>query len=289
MGRSKKFLLVVLSVLLLLVAAGCGLGKDPAPSQGQAVTVTGMPEQKVLPELVAAYNQAGRKYRLQYQPDASQPVDCYLETQAAVQQLARQQKLAPLTVKDNPVPAAFRDGQHFWCGVFYDPVVFLVNHQFAREQGQEQLRDWYSLPHLKQARLALENLTDNASTKDFLAALASHMGQAECLQYFKTLQPLVGTYGKFPITSIRMVAGGDADLALTRSSFVAPYLESDFPAYVQVPEGGTPVTLYAFALAKASRHQEACADFLTWLLTDPTAQKATAAGRLLSAAAAGRR
>jgi ABC-type glycerol-3-phosphate transport system substrate-binding protein len=113
MGRSKKFLLVVLSVLLLLVAAGCGLGKDPAPSQGQAVTVTGMPEQKVLPELVAAYNQAGRKYRLQYQPDASQPVDCYLETQAAVQQLARQQKLAPLTVKDNPVPAAFRDGAAF--------------------------------------------------------------------------------------------------------------------------------------------------------------------------------
>jgi ABC-type Fe3+ transport system substrate-binding protein len=48
---------------------------------------------------------------------------------------------------------------------------------------------------------------------------------------------------------------------------VAPYLESDFPAYVQLPEGGTPVTLYAFAQAKTSREQAAGADFLHWLLT----------------------
>lgn len=273
MGRSKRSFLVALGLVLLLVAAGCGLGQEQHAAQDRAVTLTGLPEQKVLPELIAAYNQAGRKYNFRFQPDVSLPADCYLDTRFKVQELTREGKLQSLKLQAYPVPAALKDEHDYWCGVFYDPVVLLVNHQFARERGQEQLRDWYSLPQVKQARLALENLTDTASTKDFLAALASHMGQAECLQYFKTLQPLAGTYGKFPITSIRMVAGGDADLALTRSSFVAPYLESDFPAYIQVPEGGTPVTLYAFAVAKTSRNQEAGADFLEWLLTAPAAQK----------------
>ena len=273
MGKGKRLFLAELLVLLLLVAGGCATKTQTTSGSTQPILVTGMPEQKLLPDLITAYNKSGHHYSFQYQPDASQPVDCYLMTRQEVQQLAVQGKLAPLTVKDNKVPAFLRDEHDLWQGVFYDPVVFLVNHQFSRQQGQEKILDWQSLPQLHQARLVMENLTDNNSTKDFLAALSTRMGQTECLQYFKSLQPLLGTFGKFPITSIRMVAGGDADFALTRSSFVAPYLEGDFPAYVQLPEGGTPVTLYAFALAKTSREQEAAADFLHWLLTAPEAQK----------------
>jgi iron(III) transport system substrate-binding protein len=273
MGRSKNFLLAILLVGLGLLAGGCTTKTEPTGSSGKSVLIAGMPEQKLLPDLIAAYNKSGHHYVFQYQPDISQPADYYLTTRQDVQLLAAQGKLAPFAVKDNQVPALLKDEHDLWYGVFYDPVVFLVNHQFARQQGQEKLLDWQSLPQLTHARLVMENLADNNSTKDFLAALSTRMGQAECLQYFKSLQPLLGTFGKFPITSIRMVAGGDADLALTRSSFVAPYLESDFPAYVQVPEGGTPVTLYAFAQAKTSREQAAGADFLHWLLTAPEAQK----------------
>ena len=182
MGRSKGNFLVALCLVLLVLAAGCGRCKEQNLVQNQVVTLTGLPEQKVLPELIAAYNQAGRKYNFQYQPDVSQPADCYLDTRFKLQELARQKQLLPLKLQTYPVPAALKDEQDCWCGVFYDPVVLLMNHQFTREQGQEQLRDWYSLPQVKKARLALENLIDTASTKDFLAALASHMGQAECLQ-----------------------------------------------------------------------------------------------------------
>jgi iron(III) transport system substrate-binding protein len=273
MGRSKNFLLAILLVVMGLLAGGCNTKSEPDAGSGKPVLIAGMPEQKLLPDLIAAYNKSGHHYVFQYQPDISQPADYYLTTRQEVQQLAGHGKLEPLAVKDNQVPDFLKDEHNLWYGVFYDPVVFLVNHKFAREQGQEKLLAWQSLPQLTHARLVMENLAENNSTKDFLAALSTRMGQAECLQYFKSLQPLLGTFGKFPITSIRMVAGGDADIALTRSSFVAPYLESDFPAYVQLPEGGTPVTLYAFAQAKTSREQAAGADFLHWLLTAPEAQK----------------
>ena len=58
MGRSKSSFLVALGLVLLLVAAGCGLGQEQNAAQDRAVTLTGLPEQKVLPELIAAYNRA---------------------------------------------------------------------------------------------------------------------------------------------------------------------------------------------------------------------------------------
>lgn len=264
--------MLVLCLGVLTLLEGCIFETKPAGTQKQVV-LAGAAGQKLLPELVQAYNAGGHKYMFQYQPDSTKAFDCYLGTRNNLQVLVQQGKLAPLNMKDNVVPLSLKDEQGLWYGVFYDPVVFLVNHQFARKQGQEQVTDWYALPNLKNTRLIVENLNDSASTKDFLAALASHMGQEACLQYFQSLQPLLGTFGKFPITSIRMVAGGDADVALTRSSFVAPYLESNFPAYVQVPEGGTPVTLYAFGKAKDSQEQAAVADFLNWILTSEQAQQ----------------
>lgn len=273
MNKRKGFCLLALCLGVLTLLAGCAF-ETKSPETPKQVVLAGAAGEKLLPELVQAYNAGGHKYVFQYQPDTTKPADCYLDTRNNLQVLARQGKLTPLDLKGKAVPAPpFKDEQGLWCGVFYDPVVFLVNHQFARQQGQEKLMDWYTLPNLKNTRLIIENLTDSVSTKEFLAALASHMGQEACMQYFQSLQPLLGPFGKFPITSIRMVAGGDADVTLTRSSFVAPYLESNFPAYVQVPEGGTPVTLYVFARAKESQEQVAVADFLNWLLTSQQAQQ----------------
>ena len=146
------------------------------------------------------------------------------------------------------MPEAFKSQNGYWYGVFYDPAVLLVNQNFARRAGQENIRTWEDLLKIRGIRIALENLSDTESTRSFLYAFASHWGEDNALGYLRELHKNIPQYAKFPFTSIRMAATGDADIAITRSSFIFQYLENSFPAYVAKPVEGTPVNLYASPL-----------------------------------------
>lgn len=151
---------------------------------------------------------------------------------------------------------------------FYDPAVLLVNQNFARRAGQENIRTWEDLLKIRGIRIALENLSDTESTRSFLYAFASHWGEDNALGYLRELHKNIPQYAKFPFTSIRMAATGDADIAITRSSFIFQYLENSFPAYVAKPVEGMPVNLYGVAIAAESGENLAAQDFCRWLLTE---------------------
>ena len=80
--------------------------------------------------------------------------------------------------------------------------------------------------------------------------------------------------GEIAFTPVRMAAVGDADVAITRRSYVFKYLESNFPAYVVYPEEGTPVNLYGVGMLKESRAAKECGAFASWLLTDSDMRRA---------------
>ena len=63
-----------------------------------------------------------------------------------------------------------------------------------------------------------------------------------------------------------MAATGDADIAITRSSFIFQYLENSFPAYVPKPVEGTPVNLHGVAIAAAGGSYLAALDFVRWFV-----------------------
>ena len=70
-----------------------------------------------------------------------------------------------------------------------------------------------------------------------------------------------------------MTAVGDADLAITRQSYVFKYLESKFPAYVVYPEEGTTVNLFCVGVFQSCKHDTDALAFMEWLLTEPSVQK----------------
>ena len=121
-------------------------------------------------------------------------------------------------------------------------------------------------------RIAIENLSDSNSTQNFLAAFAGHFGETISLNYLWNINRFIGQYAKFPFTPIRMTAVGDADLAITRQSYVFKYLESKFPAYVVHPKEGAPVNLYCVGLFKACTQDEQALAFMEWLLTSDKVQ-----------------
>ncbi|MEE3454783.1 MAG: extracellular solute-binding protein, partial [Succiniclasticum sp.] len=170
------------------------------------------------------------------------------------------------------LPAELKGNEEKWITLFYDPAVLLVNQAYSRKVGQQQLLHWADLPKQTEARLVMENLSDNDSTVQFLAGLSSRMGQQECMEYFKQIRPLIKQYAKFPITPVRMAATGDADIAITRRSHIFKYLQNDFPAYILIPEEGTPVNLYGIGVTQNSKKQKEVTAFLNWVLQDSEAR-----------------
>lgn len=69
-----------------------------------------------------------------------------------------------------------------------------------------------------------------------------------------------------------MTAVGDADIAITRQSYVAKYLENNFPAYVIMPNEGTPINLYGAAISKDNRNPRKAIEFIEWLIDSQEAK-----------------
>lgn len=170
------------------------------------------------------------------------------------------------------LPGELKGPDDRWTGIFYDPAVLLINQSYARKVGQATLLHWQDLPRQTGARIVLENLSDSDSTRRFLAAMASRMGQNEFMDYFKKISPMIIQYARFPITPVRMAATGNADIALTRRSHVFRYLQNDFPAYILIPEEGTPIRLFGAGIRKESKKQDKALTFLNWMLQAPEAR-----------------
>ena len=246
----RIFLLALVTMLSLLATAGCGSGADSKPPAAtRTLRLYSELDSKFTQDLVESFNKINKdglvvQFLGELKPGEPLP-DMVLAEQRTLYGLKQQHKLKSTQLDlAAKLPAKLQDKDGSWYGIFYDPAVLLVNQYFARTIGQSSLKGWTDLENNEQLRVAMENLSDSISTQNFLGALADHMGETTSLNYLWNINRFVGQYAKFPFTSIRMTAVGDADVAITRQSYVFKYLENKFPAYVVHPKEGTPVNLY---------------------------------------------
>ena len=262
-----------------LFSAGCSK-EQKAPAAGQQLILYSELDHDFTEALLAAYNQQQADkaepvtYRAVYELQDKWSADLVLAERRTLNGLIIDKRLQPLACAlGDRLPRKFKDQEHFWYGAFYDPAVFLVNQKFARQQGQEHILTWSDLENLPAFNLTMENLSNSNSTKNFLGAMADKMGETTSLNYLWNLHTVVGQYAKFPFTPIRMTAVGDADICLTRRSYVFKYLDNKFPAYVVQPQEGTPVNLYGVGVFKECGDPLAAIDFIEWLLAAEESQQ----------------
>lgn len=274
----KKLVITCLLFVFILCAAGCSFFDDVVhlKNDNEAILVS---DQKaaLLQALAEEYNKTHTEYKVWLASADDNPQkqpDIYLLEHTKLMRLEAGKKLLQLDIPETAnLPEGFKSSEDYWYGVFYDPVVLLVNQSFARQAGQENIRTWEDLVKLSNVRIIMENLSDTDGTRNFLCAFASHWGEENAMNYLRDLHQSIEQYGKFPFTPIRMAATGDADIALTRSSYIFQYLENSFPAYVSRPVEGTPVSLCGVAIAEESSSNKAAQDFCRWLLTDEAVKR----------------
>ena len=218
-------------IFLVLILAGIltgGCGEQPAPVQNagaKTIILYSELDNKFTENLVDAFNKDNKaklqlKAVYELKPGGELP-DVVLAEQRTLAGLKRQGRLKPVAFADGDrLPQKFRDADLSWYGVFYDPIVFLVNQQYARTVGQANICSWQDLAGKEQLRIALENLSDSNSTQNFLAGLADRFGEDESLEYLGNINRFIGQYAKFTFTPVRMAAVGDADVAITSQSYV---------------------------------------------------------------------
>lgn len=271
-----RFIFLTMLLAGMLVGAGCGKEEPKAPDAAHTLTLYSELDNKFTQDLADAFNKEQKnKLHVQVIYELKQDVkpDLVLAEQRTLSGLKHQGQLKPVAfAAGDRLAEKFRDEDLNWYGVFYDPTVFLVNQQYARTIGQANLCSWADLENNETLRIAIENLSDSNSTQNFLAAFAGHFGETISLNYLWNINRFIGQYAKFPFTPIRMTAVGDADLAITRQSYVFKYLESKFPAYVVHPKEGAPVNLYCVGLFKACTQDEQALAFMEWLLTSDKVQ-----------------
>lgn len=271
-----RFIFLMMLLAGMLVGAGCGKEEPKAPDAAHTLTLYSELDNKFTQDLADAFNKEQKnKLHVQVVYELKQDVkpDLVLAEQRTLSGLKHQGQLKPVAfAAGDRLAEKFRDEDLNWYGVFYDPTVFLVNQQYARTIGQANLCSWADLENNETLRIAIENLSDSNSTQNFLAAFAGHFGETISLNYLWNINRFIGQYAKFPFTPIRMTAVGDADLAITRQSYVFKYLESKFPAYVVHPKEGAPVNLYCVGLFKACTQDEQALAFMEWLLTNDKVQ-----------------
>lgn len=267
-------LIIMLLALCLPLCYGCGNDKK-ASSHTDLILYSEM-DADFTESIVREYNQQskdGTVIQAIYELKDIEP-DIVLCGTRTLNGFCSDNKLQPIVCSaGDRLPIEFKDSQERWYGAFYDPAVFLINQGYARKIGQENLKGWSDLEDRSDIRIALENLSNSNSTQNFLGAFASRLGESISLNYLWNINRFIGQYAKFPFTPIRMTAVGDADLALTRQSYVFKYLENNFPAYVVFPEEGTPVNLYGAAVFSSSKKAAEATDFIDWLITDAAVKR----------------
>ncbi len=272
---SRKLFLTVLACLVFFLG-GCGRFNTSGPAQTVKVYTT--LDKTFVAALCERFTESlpqDKKvaFVISDKEDEQEQADCVISGSTLLQQKAAAGSLQKIhTEFADLLPAELKDKEEKWVTLFYDPAVLLINQVYSRKVGQQQLLHWSDIPGQKEARVIMENLSDNDSTVQFLAALSSRMGQDECIAYFRQIRPLIRQFAKFPITPVRMAATGDADIAITRRSHVFKYLQNDFPAYILIPEEGTPVNLFGIGLSQNSKKQKEVFVFIDWILRSSEAR-----------------
>lgn len=159
-----------------------------------------------------------------------------------------------------------------WLDIFYDPVVLVINREYARKYGQVHLTRWQDLVLPSKAKIAIENFNSSNIQNEILACFASNMGENNCLKYFSHLNKFVVRYSKFPFSPVRLITSGEANFAITLCSNLYEFSDNDFPAYFIEPEEGTPAIIYGAGIFKGSDSREEAQAFIEWLSTSSSAR-----------------
>lgn len=276
--QTGHLMLLALAAALLLLLNSLIANNEASASDKPLLVYSELSEDLSRALLQEFQEKSGKKFEyrlLDTMPVAGAEVkrpDIFLASRETLTELAAAGALLKdARADDDGRPAYLAGEEGTWTGFCYDPCVFLVNHAFSRKIGQKNLLSWNDLAGRDNMSVSMEDLGSTEETKNFLAAFASKRGEEATMAFLNIIDRKIVQYAKFPISPIRLVTIGEADIAVTTRNKVIKYIEYNFPAYVVMPEEGAPAIVYGCGLSAASSQPKLGSEFSAWLSSSPEA------------------
>lgn len=165
------------------------------------------------------------------------------------------------------IPEKFKDKENYWTGVWYDPIVFVVNRDYWR-YNRNIPQKWSDIFLNKQMRIGITDFLADKAFANLYFTMAENRGETETLDYFKTLHPQIVKYSQATITPVRMCGLAEVDFSIALNSVAMHYAYEEFPLRIIYPQDGSAYMLIGAAILKNSKHWEEAKQFMDWLVQD---------------------
>ena len=174
-----------------------------------------------------------------------------------------------ISEKSDQVSDVFRHPNRYWTGVWYDPVVFVVNQDYLRTH-LDLPNSWQQLAQQRDIRIGTTDFMAADASSNLLYSMIAEYGDQRAFEIWRKMQPNIMQYSKYLHTPVRQAGMGEVDLSVAVLSETLRYIHDEYPIRILYPVDGTSAVIYGTGLVfRVSDHDAHMAEeFSDWLLTD---------------------
>jgi iron(III) transport system substrate-binding protein len=163
------------------------------------------------------------------------------------------------------IPAKYKDPNNYWIGVAVDPISFMFNTKFLRDNNTPVPTSWNDLlkPVFKQ-KLQMADARTSGTAISRILSLIYIMGEDAAYKYQKKLNQNVQMYTKSGAGGALPIANGQAAGGVF---FLVDSLEIKQQGYdvvISYPKEGVAYAVEAMALIKGAKQPDLAKKFLDW-------------------------
>ena len=165
------------------------------------------------------------------------------------------------------VSSVLKNEEGFWTAVWYDPIVFCYNRDYAANNPKLPMT-WHELAADEGSRVAMTDVLAADAASNLLFSLVSQYGEENGFNIFSELHPRVVQYSKFLSTPVRMTGMGEVDMSIAVQSEVLRYINDGYPLRIVYPQDGTAFSMVGTGILLGAAEDEQAKAFADWLQGD---------------------
>ncbi len=174
-----------------------------------------------------------------------------------------------LSQEGDQVPEEFRQGQGYWTGVWYDPVVFCFNQDYLKTL-HEVPDNWNAISRMPEARIGVTDFLAADAASNLFCSMIAQFGDQAAYRIWADIHPKVVQYAHYLSNPVRQAGMGEVDIAIAVESEALRYMHGGYPLHIVYPADGTAaiVTGTGIVAGQDAKNVQLAQNFADWLLTD---------------------
>ncbi len=195
------------------------------------------------------------------------PPDVIIASEPVLREQKRAGNLqAYASPETDTVPPSLKDEDGYWTGLWYNPMVFVVNGSYYERRGLD-IQTWDDLMRDPELTVVFPDLAAMDIAGDFLCTLVEIKGLDNAGQYLRDIQRRVPSYSKSMSASVRLVAAGEANAGVVDGAMARQYRRDGAPIYIIYPKDGTSYWLTGAGVTRWCVDGELAYAFMDWLFS----------------------